>query len=272
MLRNYLIGLSLIVLLIPAVGFGQEEEVEAQATGGNAIVVTSSSDQDGVMGTRIMSMSTDEMPDISSLLSGGIGFSADIGGSQFSMLNDSSVQKDLRLVDDQLKQIDEINAEFREKMKEKMSGLSAEDGKLQPGLAMQFASFINDIQKQQEERIASVLLPDQLDRLKQVSRQTKMSRLGTDQALTKHLAEELGITPDQKKRIQEKSKRLKKDLEEKIAALRAKAKEELLQELSKEQRGKLEELLGDEFVVKSEDRKKGLQRLLDRHKKNAGGF
>lgn len=272
MLRNYLTGLSLIVLLMPAVGFGQEEEVEALATGGNAIVVASSSDQDGVMGTRIMSMSTNEMPDISSLLSGGIGFSADISGSRFSMLNDSSVQKDLQLVDDQLKQIEEINAEFREKMKEKMSGLHGEDGKFQPDLAKDFTSFINDMQKQQEERISNLLLPHQLDRLKQVSRQTKMSRLGAEQALTKHLAEELGISPEQKSRIQKKSKQLQEDLVKKIAELKAKAKEELLQELSKDQRKKLEDLLGDEFVVKKEDRKNGLQQLIDRHKKSAGGF
>ena len=66
--------------------------------------------------------------------------------------------------------------------------------------------------------------------------------MGTSKALTSQLAEELGLTSDQQKRIKTRSKELQKELEAKIAELRANAKKDLLGELSKDQRKKLEEV------------------------------
>ena len=84
----------------------------------------------------------------------------------------------------------------------------------------------------------------------------QMKNRGTAGTLTGKLAEELGITGDQKKRIQERQKELQKQLQEKIEKLKADTREELLQELNSEQRAKLKKLVGDKYQAQDEDRKK----------------
>ena len=273
MSRNLFVVLSVSLLLAPASIGAQEEEVESFSTEQNAIIVTSTADQDGVLGTQVMAMESDQLSGMPMFVSDAIGqggFSFNIGGSGLSLLNDSSVQKDLQLVDEQLQQIDEINKQFRDKMKEKMDEFRSEDGKFNFNQGEGFGQFISELRQQQENEISNVLLPNQQDRLKQVQRRMKLQQDGSESVLTKHLAEELGITPEQKQRIKDRAKKIQKDLASKIAELKSKAREELFTELSKDQRTKLEQMLGDEFVVKEEDEKPALERMLRKHQKSRG--
>lgn len=267
------INLILGLLFTANIAFAQQEDVDVIQSESNAIVVTNASDMDGdMMETTVMAFDSSDMD-------GGMFFSTDMmdapfalggggGGSPFSMLNNPSVQKDLQLVDEQMDQINQINKDFGEKIRDKVL-------ELRNGDSSGLMELIGDLKEKQNQQIESILLPNQQARLKQVSRQMKLKRLGSERALTDALAEDLGITDEQKKSIKNKAKELQSELEKKFAELKAKAKKELFEELTKEQQSKLEELLGDELVIKEEDQKghrKRIQQLLNRQKKKSRDF
>ena len=266
-----------LILLVGVTGliFGQTEDVEVMQEDGQAIVVTSTADESGVLGTSVMSFQSADLGDAPMFFEpmvGGAAMGFDVAGSDFSLLNNESVQKDLNLVDGQLERIEEINKDFSEQMREKMKEFRDEEGRFNIDGAKGFGELIADLKNRQQEEINSILLPNQQDRLKQVARQMKMQQMGSEKALTKMLAEELGITSEQHQRIKDKSKQLRDDLNKKIAELKANAKKELMGELTKEQRSKLEELLGDEFIVKEEDTKNRFRRMMMRQQSKTRDF
>ena len=236
-----------------------------------AIVVSAGEDGEGM--TNIMAF---EMSDSSGhmILSDSLdsAFGAPMGSSssKFSMLNNSSVQQDLQLVDEQLDQIKQINEDFGKKIKEQMELLKDENGNFNFQSGAGLGDLIRELKQEQQNQISSILLPEQQKRLEQVSRQMLMKQMGTSKALSGRLAEELGITKEQNKKIRAKAKELKKQLEEKIAELRATAKEELLEELTSKQKEKLKDLLGDEFV-QQKDSKRQRFRMLGRGLDNKSG-
>lgn len=240
--------------------FAQEavEQIEQ-----HAVVINATDDGNGNSNIMTFEMSDSTGPMIfADSVGGNFDFSMGSAGNRFSMLNNASVQQDLQLVDEQLDQIEQINKEFAEKINGQMELLKDENGNFNFQHGADFGQLIRDLKQQQQDQISSILLPEQQKRLDQVSRQIRMNRLGTAKALSGKIAEELGITGEQKKKLRAKSKELRKELEEKMAELRAKAKKELLKELSAEQREKLTDLLGDEFVQKKDEGSNRLRRML----------
>ena len=278
--RTIVHSLSTLVLISVATGFAQtEQQVEENAViqDGAAIIVSSTEDMDGGgIATRVMAVDASDMGDgamfLTDHMANHLDFSFGDMGSSFSMLNNPSVQKDLQLVDDQLQQIEDINAEFSKKIKDQIGDLKDEDGNFSFSNPMELSELIQDLRQQQQDQIDQILLPNQQRRLKQVARQMKMKRTGTAKSLTGQLAEELGISSEQQARIEKRSKELQEEINQKLAELKAKAKEELMCELSQDQRRKLEELLGDEFIVKDEDNKNRFRRFMHRSQSKARDF
>lgn len=272
---NHLSWSFLILVSVAGISLAQEVEQDAFQSGQSAIVVTSSSSSDGTeMGTTVMALDSSELaggPMVFATEFSGDAMPFGGAGDSFSMLNNASVQKDLQLVDEQLEQIQDINKDFSEQIREKLDEMRDDGGNfnIQGG---GFASLISDLKEKQRQQIENILLPDQQDRLKQVARQMKMKNMGSQRVITEMLSKELGISDEQKTRIKEKSQKLQSELESKIAELKANAKKDLLQELSQDQRQKLEDLLGDEFVVKDEDSNSRFRLPKMRNKKKAGDF
>ncbi|MEM9410845.1 MAG: hypothetical protein AAGA30_07005, partial [Planctomycetota bacterium] len=264
----------------PMVACGQTEDVEMLGSESSAIIVSSTADENGITGTNVLALDASELGDTPMFFSSGAfggdaAFSFDMSGSSFSLLNNPSVQKDLQLVDEQMDQINAINKEFSEKIKEKIEAMKGEDGGFRFNTDAGFGDLIGDLRNQQQEQIESILLPNQQNRLQQVSRQMKLKRMGSERGLTQVLAEELEITDEQKERIKTKSEELQKELETKIAELKNNAKKELMQELTQEQRNKLEDLLGDDFVTKEEDSKNrfpGIRRMIQKQRASKRDF
>ncbi|MCP4478572.1 MAG: DUF1682 domain-containing protein [Planctomycetaceae bacterium] len=170
----------------------------------------------------------------------------------FSMLSNPSVQKDLELVGDQLKQVQDLQAEFAEQMQEQLGsltsgGFSAEQMKGIPAL-------IAKIKEKQKDQLKGLLLPHQLERLKQVALQTHMKQAGTAGALASdQVANALGITSEQIEKLKSRSKEINKKLQEDIESLKNKAQQELLGELTADQQKKLKELTGDKYEPQNKD-------------------
>ncbi|MEM7782489.1 MAG: hypothetical protein AAF623_03985 [Planctomycetota bacterium] len=170
----------------------------------------------------------------------------------FSLLNNPSVQKDLELVGDQLKQVQDMQAAFAEQMREQIGDIT-KDG-IQPDRLKGIGEMVKKIQEEQREKMEALLLPHQRDRLRQVALQTYMQSAGAANALgSDAVAEELNITDEQKERLKKRQKEIKEKLAEDIEKLKKKAKDELLMELNADQRAKLKEMVGDEYKPQNKD-------------------
>lgn len=251
--------------MVSTASYAQEElvvENEVQESSGERTEMTVIAG-DGFAAPMIFSttetLGSGEGPAIRMMAAPGAGFSFS-GGGDFSMpapdpwslLGNPSVQKDLELVGDQLQRVKDMQAEMGRQMKEKIGDLSK--GGIGPERFAGLGELMKKLRAEQKEQLSSVLLPHQIDRLKQVALQTHMKQSGTANALASELvAEELGISDDQKERLQKRQKEIKEKLAQQIEELKKKAKDELLMELTPDQRGKLKKMVGDEYKPNNQD-------------------
>lgn len=180
-----------------------------------------------------------------------------------SLLDNEDVRKELELVGDQLDKFQNAKAELREQIEEKAKSMAS--GKLDPSEMGSIAKEIAELQKGRQEKLQSMLLPHQLERLKQVALQIQMKKRGAaNTLLSDEVAEKLGIDAAQKKRIEERQKELKQELADRMAKLKDEMRDKLLSELTAEQKVKLEELSGDDFDYKPVSIQKQIQDRLNR--------
>jgi hypothetical protein len=224
-----------------------------QSENGGPIIISSTSESfgDGSSSSmRIVASSDEGMGGMGGLflsdaMSGGM-----MGGDAFSMLSNASVQEDLELVGDQLDKVNKLREDFGNEIQDQIAKVTSGDKEASKGLGKR----IMELKKEQKKQIESMLLPHQLERLKQVKLQMQMQRQGTGQTLSSKLvAEALGIDDEQRKRIKERQKELNEELKERTAKLTEELREKLLSELTSEQRQKLEELKGEKFEYKEPD-------------------
>ncbi len=169
----------------------------------------------------------------------------------FSLANNQSVQQEIELVDEQLQQIRKINQEFSEKISEHVR---LGDGNMNPDRGRELSLLIKELNEQKKAKMEGVLLPHQFDRLRQIALQTQLQRSGEAATLgSQQVASALGITDEQKQRIEQRASELKKDMDEKIARMKEQARETLLNELTREQREKLKAMMGESFQLKTPD-------------------
>lgn len=184
-------------------------------------------------------------------------------GDAFTLANNEDIQKELELLDDQVEQLNAINKEFSEQISEELKGLR--EGNMNLENPRRLADLIQELEKKKRARMQEILLPHQFDRLQQISLQQQMKHRGEAATLmSDQIAEQLGITDEQKERMKERSEEIKKDLAEKIEQLKLEARDELLQELTREQRKKLEELTGPAYEIKPVDMSERIRKARER--------
>ena len=177
----------------------------------------------------------------------------------FSLLGDPSVQKDLELVGDQLDQVRSLQNDFSRQLKEKIGDLSK--GGINPERFQGVGDLIKASREEQKVKMQELLLPHQIDRLKEVALQKHMNSAGTAGALSNSaVAEALGISDEQKKRLKEKEKEIKADLAKKMEQLKEEAKTQLLQELTPAQREQLKEMTGTKYKTNPKDFENDMKR------------
>jgi transcriptional regulator with XRE-family HTH domain len=184
----------------------------------------------------------------------------------FSMLGNPSVQKDLELVGDQLKEVQDMQAAFAQEMKDQIGDLSK--GGISKDRFKDLPALMAKLKAQQREKMESMLLPHQIDRLRQVALQTHMKQAGTAGALaSEQVAEALGISEEQIEKMKTRSKEINAKLAKDMEELKEKAKEELLGELTADQRKKLKEMTGDKYEPQNKDWQESIDRMRPRRKR-----
>jgi Spy/CpxP family protein refolding chaperone len=184
---------------------------------------------------------------------GGFGGGGPGGGGATQLLQDENVRRELDLVDEQVSKLRDIATKMQEDMQAQFQGFDF--GSLRDLSEEERTARFAEMRKKGEEVAASaqkeidgVLLPHQRERLKQLMVQSQM-RFGADRALTGGtLAEELGITEDQKEALAKKQEEVQASLQEKMAKLRQEAQDELLSVLTPAQQAKLKSMVGEPFT------------------------
>lgn len=177
---------------------------------------------------------------------GGGGF----GGGPLATLMRNDVQEELELLDDQKEQIRALTEKSRERMGELVRGRRGGDNNA--GGNANFDELRETMRKVNEEmqaEIDKILLPHQSKRLKQLEAQLRMR--GGVMALG-GMAEQLGISEEQMDKLREKSRGLEEELRKKTAELRKQMNEQLMAELTDEQRKQITELIGEPFEFRDE--------------------
>ncbi|MCA9177560.1 MAG: hypothetical protein KDB14_23905 [Planctomycetales bacterium] len=187
--------------------------------------------------------------------SGYSGYRFSYKDSWSSVVQSPQVQVELELVEDQIKKLRAASDEFYKAQSELYRTMSKEM-KDELGRA-EFAERVAALREEMYKKIQETLLPHQLERAKQVAFQMRV-RNGSSYSLyaDSGIRELLGITEEQQKRLQERSKALNQELTEKYQQLRQEMADELLKELTAEQRKKLKELAGEDYTPPQIDWKK----------------
>ena len=206
-----------------------------------------------------------------SIASPSFGFSfATFGGDDtFQSLHDPSVMKDLEIVEEQRDEIASIQKDFsqrNQKLIKKLMQVQADQAK-----GKEIHDEMMAMQKEKNEALSKVLLPHQLERIKEVSRQIQIDSYGGVAAALGYgqLATELDISDKQKKQMAEIQKELQSAIALKTEELRKAAKEKVLAALTPDQRAKLKDLTGVKFKRNNKDWQEHFQRQVKQRKDQA---
>ena len=210
------------------------------------------------------------------VIGGGIGDSwiPGSGSGKFdplSLLDNKDVREELEFVDDQLDEFRAAQDELRQQILDRAKSLAGA-GKLDPSQMSEIAKELAKLKKGSQKSLESMLLPHQLERLRQVALQIQMKKRGAANTLISgKIAEELGIDAAQKKRIENRQEELKEELARRMEELKKEIRDKLLDELTSEQKRKLEKLSGDDFEYKQNSIHDRIQQQFNRRKSKLGG-
>lgn len=227
-------------------------------------VVADDGDGDGVV---VMSSST-SFGDVGDVTFGEIPFgdsgffgkrSAEAKASELmSLLQNKSVREEIELIDSQYQKMRDFQDSRTKEMRKAMKGLFS-GGKIDPN---GIKAMIEKSQAESSKQLEEMLLPHQVARLRQVSRQVRMQSRGTAQTLTSSaFAKELGLTDEQKSDFREKAAEIEKRVKAEIAKLKSDARKELVGTLPSDKQEKLKELIGEEFEYQKPDMKSRLNEI-----------
>ena len=174
------------------------------------------------------------------------------------LLRSEAVQRELELSDEQIRSI--VDLEEGRERRDRDAERAARDAELEKWpeeLREERANELRDARsKERTASLGEILLPHQVKRLTQIVAQASAAQRGIAGG---RLADQLGITPEQREKLQEKAAELQAELNEKIAKLRSQMQKELLAELTPEQQAQYEEMMGAQFSFQTQQRGAGGQ-------------
>jgi len=159
--------------------------------------------------------------------------------------------KELELVDDQVEKIRELQQEMQKQIGEIFRNAANVSGG-NVGQMMQEAQKV--VRERTEEKLAKVLLPHQVQRLKQLKLQMELRNRGLNALAGDQLSGALGLTGEQKQQLMEKQREAQQKLQERIQQMRDQLQKEVIEDVLKPgQLQKLEKLTGEKYKVKKPD-------------------
>jgi Spy/CpxP family protein refolding chaperone len=127
------------------------------------------------------------------------GFGGGFGGGGIGILRMEEVQKELKLTDDQKKDVEALQARVREEMPRFERGGQDLTQEERQKRGEEFAKKAQEVNTKAEGDLAKILKPDQMTRFEQL----KLQREGASALAQKATADKLSLTEDQRKKIQD---------------------------------------------------------------------
>lgn len=181
--------------------------------------------------------------------------------SNLSLLSNDRVREELEMVDSQYEELKERNSQIQKRAADQIRQLDFSD-------RVNLVSRIQAIRDEANNDTRAVLLPHQIDRLKQIRMQALLQQSSLVEVLTSDpVKTELEISRDQAKELKEFESIVQADLAKEIAKLREAARSRLLAKLSATQEKRAKELIGEVFVFESQQKetaKKGTNKVRER--------
>ncbi|MBA4188494.1 MAG: hypothetical protein C0467_10860 [Planctomycetaceae bacterium] len=176
------------------------------------------------------------------------------GGGPTSLVTNKAVQEDLKLSEDQITKLKEWSTEFRKKSAEIMKDKGIDFGKggfgkIEPEMREKLDAANAEITKEAYKQLGEVLKKEQVERLKQISRQ----QMGANAFTNAEVVDALKLTAAQKDSVKGVTGDLQKETREifgeftkgKFDVEKMQENQKKVQKLQKEYIGKLEDLLDD---------------------------
>lgn len=248
-------AMALLLLLGPSL-FAQEPEAEdpdePQVEQRSAVIMAASSDG-GELEIQTFEMPHGDGPISAArfvLPSGAMMADGGIQSNSIGWLQDDNILSELDVVDEQRQQLQQLCDEIQQRR----SDFAATVRDLPEDKRVQYIrDFSSLLTANVDDQVEQILLPHQLERVKQIQLQTKMRRAGVRSLDQKELAEALGITDEQREELKKKQAEVEKELRKKIDQLRKEALDEVLSVLTAKQRQKLKDMVGAEYDFKQRE-------------------
>jgi Spy/CpxP family protein refolding chaperone len=173
------------------------------------------------------------------------------GGGLLGLAMRDEVQQELQLVDEQKDKVRGIVDNMRTKVQDEMRGMFAQMRDLSDEqrrakfdeIRKKFESINADMEKQLDK----VLLPHQLERLKQIDLQAKIRQNGASALTGGDIAAALNLTDEQRANLEKRAAEVQAELQTKIRELQADARKKMLDALTPDQQAQLQKMMGDQF-------------------------
>jgi Spy/CpxP family protein refolding chaperone len=173
------------------------------------------------------------------------------GGGLLGLAARDEVQQELQLVDEQKEKVRAITEDMRNKARDQfrdiftqMRDLNDDERRARFG---EIRTKMETLNADFEKQLDKVLLPHQLDRLKQIDLQTKVRYRGAEALTSGDIAKTLNLTDEQREKLEKRAAEVQDELQTKIRQLQADARKKMLDVLTPEQQAQLEKLMGQQF-------------------------
>jgi len=173
------------------------------------------------------------------------------GGGMIGLIGRDEVQQELQLVDEQKDKVRGITDEMRNKVRDQMrdvfgqmQNLSDDERRAKFG---EIRTKMEAMTAETEKQLEKVLLPHQLDRLKQIDLQTKVQTRGASALTGGDVAKALNLTDEQREKLEKRAAEVQEELQTKIKQLQADARKKMLDVLTPDQQAQLDKMLGQQF-------------------------
>jgi Spy/CpxP family protein refolding chaperone len=180
---------------------------------------------------------------------GGPGFFG--GGGMASLVVRDEVQQELQLVDEQKDKVRTITDEARNKLRDQLRTMFTQTGNLSDEERRarfgEIRTKVEGVSAETDKQLEKVLLPHQLDRLKQIDLQSKLQQRGAQALTSGDVAKALNLTDEQREKLEKRAAEVQQELQTQIKQLQADARKKMLDVLTADQRAQLEKMMGQQF-------------------------
>ena len=178
------------------------------------------------------------------------------GGGVLGIAMRDEVQQELQLVDEQKDKLRTIGEDARNRMRDEMRGMFEQMRDLSDDERRakfdEIRTKMESMNADMEKELDKVLLPHQLERLKQIDLQSKIRQRGSSALTGGDVAKALNLSDEQREKLEKRAAEVQEELQAKIRDLQAEARQKMIDVLTPEQQAQLQKMMGDNFDLRDQ--------------------